>query len=139
MTIAIRYFTQTGNTKKMADAIAEHLGILAKPVTDDLDAKADILFICNSVYYIGIHKSVKEFIARNKANIGALVNVSSAALIESSYKKMKKIAKANAVNLLEMEYHCKGSFKSIHKGHPNDEDLKNLIAFVDEVLKEYKQ
>lgn len=36
MKVAVRYYTQTGNTKKLAEAIADELGVEAKPVTDTL-------------------------------------------------------------------------------------------------------
>lgn len=37
MKIAIRYYTQTGNTKKLAEAIAAELGVEARPVTEPLE------------------------------------------------------------------------------------------------------
>ena len=56
MKIAIRYYTQTGNTKKLAQAIAEALGVEAKDITCPLEEKTDILFLCNSVYWAGIDR-----------------------------------------------------------------------------------
>ncbi len=133
MNIAVRYYTQTGNTKKLADAIAEELGVAAKPVTEPLEEKAEVLFLCNSVYWAGIDKQVKKFVKDNAGSIGMLVNVSTAALIESTFNQMKKVATENGVTLCDQEFHCRGKFTALHAGHPNAEDLKAVRVFAKKV------
>ena len=66
--------------KKLADAIAQQLGIEAKDISVPLEEKADIVFLCNSVYWAGVDGRVKPFVSGNKSNMGKLVNVSTAAL-----------------------------------------------------------
>jgi len=134
MNIAVRYYTQTGNTKKLADAIAEELGVEAKTITEPLEEKAEVLFLCNSVYWAGIDKQVKQFVKDNAGNIGALVNVSTAALIESTFKQMKKVAADNGVTLCDQEFHCRGKFSALHAGHPDDADLKAAREFARSVI-----
>ena len=129
MNIAIRYYTQTGNTKKLAEAIAAELGVDARPVTEPLEEETEILFLCNSVYWAGIDKSVKQFVKDNADKIGAIVNVSTAALIESSYSQMRKLASGAGVKLCEKEFHCRGKFSALHAGHPDEADLKAARAF----------
>ena len=34
MTYAVRYYTKTGNTKKLAEAVAAELGVEALPITE---------------------------------------------------------------------------------------------------------
>ena len=94
MNIAIRYYSQTGNTKKLAEAIAAELGVEAKDVSHPLEEKTDILFLCNSVYWAGIDKKVKRFVNTNALKIGTLVNVSTAALIDTirTEAQMRKAA-----------------------------------------------
>ena len=129
MNIAIRYYTQTGNTKKLAEAIAAELGLEAKPVSVPLEEKADLVFLCNSVYWAGIDKSVKQFVKDNTEKIGAIVNVSTAALIESSYGQMRKLASGAGVKLCEKEFHCRGKVSALHAGHPDEADLKAAREF----------
>ena len=129
MIVAVRYFTQTGNTKKLADAIAAELGIEAKSIDAPLEENTDILFLCNSVYWAGVDGKVKKFLKSPGAKIGQLVNVSTAALIESTYGQMKKLSAEAGIPLSEREFHCKGSFKALHKGRPNEEDLKAVREF----------
>ena len=133
MKIAVRYYSQTGNTKKLAEAIAAELGVKAETVDQPLVEKADILFLCNSVYWAGIDKRVKTFIKRNAGNIGVMVNVSTAALIESTYNQMKGVAAEAGVKLSEQEFHCRGKFAALHAGHPNDQDLKAAKDFAKKV------
>ena len=54
MKVEVRYFTRTGNTKKLADAISEALGVKAETVDAPLSEKADILFLGSSVYAAGV-------------------------------------------------------------------------------------
>ena len=134
MKIAIRYYTQTGNTKKLADAIAAELGVEAKPIDARLEEDTDLLFLCSSVYWAGVDGKVKAFLKSPGAKIGQLVNVSTAALIESTYAQMKKLAAEAGIPLSEREFHCKGSFKVLHKGKPDAEDLKAVGAFAKDVV-----
>ena len=129
MKVAVRYYTQTGNTKKLAEAIADELGVEAKPVTDTLEESTELVFLCNSVYWAGIDKAVKKFVKDNVARIGKIVNVSTAALIESSYTQMKKLTASAGVELCENEFHCRGKFSALHAGHPDEADLKAAREF----------
>ena len=133
MKAAVRYYTQTGNTKKLADAIAAELGVKAKSVDTPLEEDVDILFLCNSVYWAGVDGTVKKFVKDPGAKIGQLVNVSTAALIESTYGQMKKLAADAGIPLSEREFHCKGSFKALHKGKPDNADIAAVKRFAREI------
>ena len=80
MKTAVRYYTQSGNTKKLAEAIASELGVEVKDVSCPLEEQTELLFLCNSVYWAGIDKRVKQFVRDNAQKIGSLVNVSTATL-----------------------------------------------------------
>ena len=34
----------------------------------------------------------------------------------------------------ENEFHCRGAFKFVHRGHPNDEDVNNLVEFAKKIV-----
>ena len=51
MNIAVRYYTKTGNTQRLAEAIGKAIGVEALPISVPLTEKADILFLGN------LHKS----------------------------------------------------------------------------------
>lgn len=137
MKIAVRYYTRSGNTQKLAEAIAEALGVSAKDVSVPLSGKADLLFLGSSVYAGGVDGAVRDFIESNRENIGALVNFSTAALVRSTYKQVKKLAAENGIDLAEEEFHCRGSFAMVHRGRPNSDDLENSAKFAKDIVKKY--
>ena len=69
MKVAVRYHSRTGNTKKVALAIAEALGVDAKDASVPLEEKVDILFLGSAVYAAGVDDAMKAFVAGNKDNI----------------------------------------------------------------------
>ena len=133
MKAAVRYFSKTGNTKKLAEAAASAIGVTAKEVGQPLEENVDILFLCNSVYWNGVDKAVKAFLKAPGHKIGNLVNISSAALKESTYKQVKSLAAEAGIPIDEREFHCKGSFKGMHKGKPDQNDIENVKKFVKEI------
>lgn len=135
MKIAVRYCTRTGNTKKLAEAIAKAVDTEAKDVSASLEEKTDILFLGSSVYGADVDKAVKEFIKTNARNIGIIYNFGTAAILSSTYKQVKKLAEENGVKMAEEEFHCRGSFTVMHRGRPNDEDLKNAADFAVKISK----
>lgn len=134
MNIAIRYYTKTGNTKKLADAIAEVCNVEAKTVAEPLTEDVDILFLGSAVYAAGIDNSIKEFLKNISVNVGCIYSFSSAALLESTFGQVKKEAEANGLKISDDEFHCRGAFKLIHRGRPNDEDLKNAQEFAKRII-----
>ncbi len=90
MNIAVRFYTRSGNTKKLADAIAKSVSVKAKDVTCPLDEKADILFLGCSYYAFDVDDAVKKFIIENKDNIGKIVCFGTSAMMKSMKKLLKR-------------------------------------------------
>ena len=135
MKIAVRYYTKTGNTKKLAMAIAEAVGVEAKPISVPVDEPVDILFLGNSYYAFSIDPEVKKFIlSLNKTKVGRIVNFGSAAMLNSTYKKVKAAADKAGIPMDEREFHCKGEFKGIHKGKPDETDMKAAADFARRIV-----
>lgn len=135
MKIAVRYFTRSGNTKKIAEAVADAVGVEALDVSVSLEEKTDILFLGSSVYAAGVDDAVKVFLKENYRNIGKLVNLSTAALLSSTYKQVKKLAGENNIEMESEEFHCRGSFAVMHCDRPNADDLKKAAAFAKAIIK----
>ena len=124
MNIAVRYYTKTGNTKRLAEAVANAVGVEALPISEPVAEPVDILFLGNSYYAFSIDPEVREFVASlEKEKVGKIVNFGSAAMLNSTFKKVKAEADKVGIPMDEREFHCKGEFKGIHKGRPNEEDL----------------
>lgn len=134
MKAAIRYYTKSGNTKKLADAIAGATGVEALDVSVPLGEDVDILFLGSSVYAAGVDEAVKKFVAGISVKVGQVVGFSTAALLPSTYKQVKKLVEEKGLVMAGQEFHCRGSFKFMHKNKPDAEDLKQAAEFGKKIL-----
>ena len=135
MTYAVRYYTKTGNTKKLAEAVAKELGVEALPLSEPVNEAVDLLFLGNSYYAFSIDPEVRKFVeSLDGGKVGKIVNFGSAAMLNSTYKKVKAVADKKGIAMDTREFHCRGEFKGIHKGRPNEEDLKAAAAFAEKIM-----
>ncbi len=135
MKFAVRYYTQTGNTKKLAEAVADALGVEALPITEPVEEPVDVLFLGNSYYAFTIAPQVKAFIQKlDKEKVGMIANFGSAAMMGSTCKKVAAEAKRMGIPMVNKEFHCRGEFKGLHKGRPNEQDLANAAEFARQFL-----
>ena len=135
MNIAVRYYTKTGNTKRLAEAVASAVGVEAQPISTPVSEPVDILFLGNSYYAFSIDPEVRDFIRsldRNK--VGRIVNFGSACMLNSTWKKVKAEADKAGVIMDKREFHCKGEFKGLHKGRPNADDLAAAAEFARSIV-----
>ncbi len=130
MKAAVRYYTKTGNTKKLAQAVADAVGAEALPISVPVTERVDILFLGNSYYAFSIDPEVRSFVSSlDKELVGRIVNFGSAALLNSTYKKIKAEADKIGIPMDSREFHCRGEFKGIHKGRPDENDIKAAAEF----------
>lgn len=134
MKIAVRYYTKTGNTKRLAEAIARAVGTEALPISEPVSEVCDVLFLGNSYYAFSIAPEIRDFIrGLDKKKVGKIVNFGSAAMLNSTYKKVKAEADKAGIPMDKREFHCKGEFKGIHKGRPNEDDMKAAAQFAKQI------
>ena len=137
MKVAVRYYTKTGHTKKLAEAVAGAVGAEALPISTPVREPVDILFLGNSYYAFSIDPEVRTFIRtldRNK--VGRIVNFGSAAMLNSTWKKVKAEADKVGIAMDQRVFHCRGEFKAFHKGRPNEEDLAAAAEFAKSIVNE---
>ena len=135
MKIAVRYYTKTGNTKRLAEAVAEALGITALPITEPVTEPVDLLLLGNSYYAFTIDPEVRSFIrSLDKRMVGRIANFGSAALMNSTWKKVKAEADKLGIPMADSEFHCRGEFKNMHKGHPDSSDLAAAAAWAKSLI-----
>jgi flavodoxin I len=127
-----------GNTRKVADAIAEEMGITPKNVTPGLTDDAKLLFLGSGTYGGKPGENMMKFIesgdfsGRKVAIFGTSASLAGGqkminAMTDVLTKKGATIAGA---------YHCKGKMLVINWGHPNSEDLENAKNFARMMKKE---
>ena len=132
MKTEIRFFTRSkkGNTKKLADAVSESLGIEALPVSFDLSEKVDRLFLLNAMYAASVDPEVTDFLERNRDKIGEVVNMNTSATGKSTLKAVRRATDRLGIPLSEKEFHCKASWIFLNKGLPSENDLSRAGEFV---------
>jgi flavodoxin len=73
MGVAVRYYSRSGNTKKVAEYIAKAAGVSAVSV-DSTDAaiseRADVLFIGGALYAYGIDDNLKQYLKTLSSDMG---------------------------------------------------------------------
>jgi len=135
MKIAVRYYTKTGNTKRLAEAVAEALGVQALPISEPVAEPVDLLLLGNSYYAFSIDPEVRSFVrSLDKNKIGRIANFGTAAMLNSTWKKVKAEADKIGIPMVESEFHCRGEFKGAHKGRPDSNDLASAAAWAKSLL-----
>lgn len=129
MKAAIRYYTRSGNTETLARAFEDALGIRAETVSVPLEEPADILFLGCSYYAFDMDEAVKAFLLANRDKIGKVVCFGTSAMMKSMQKPMKKVCDAAGIPVASEEFHCRGAFGPMHKGRPDENDLKQAAEF----------
>ena len=136
MKVAVRYYTKSGNTKRLAEAVAKAVGAEALPISTPVTEAVDILFLGNSYYAFSIDPEVRDFVrSLDRSKVGKIVNFGSAAMLNSTWKKVKAEADKAGIAMDEREFHCKGEFKGMHKGRPNEADRKAAAEFAAKIGK----
>lgn len=139
MKVAIRYFTRTGHTKKLMDAIGEALEVEVLDISHPITEPVDILFLGNSVYVTKTGRDMRHFLQKvDPSLIGEVVNVSTAGILESSYKSLCNMCSKLGIKVSEKEFHCPGEFNGLHKGKPDDDDACAAAAFAVDVVNSYQ-
>ena len=143
MNIKVLYHSSTGNTEKLARAIADTLNIQAKPLGDDpisFSEPVDLLFIGDGIYFGKVNKRTRSFIDRLDAKM--IKNVAIFATYGGQSKigtDIKEMIQNKGIRVVDEPFTCKGqSWVFINRNHPNETDLskvskyaKNAVAKVD--------
>lgn len=140
MKIDIVYYSATGNTRKIAEAIAETVKCEARQAQQDPPAlDADIVFVGSAVYATSdhdIHPSIKLFADRlRSAHFQGRV-----ALFATGFSKsdaiglLRKAFAERGLSVMEESFFCKGKFLLFMQGHPDKEDIGEAKAFASRIL-----
>lgn len=135
MNIEVRYYSKSGNTKKLANAIAKQADVQAKSINENVQGDVDILFLGTGVYAFDIDPELKEYITTlNPANIKTVVVFSTAAIVKSAYEKTKQYLETQGLNVSDQEYHCPGHYKFLRKDRPNTDDIEGAEQFAKSII-----
>ncbi len=134
---AIRYFSREGSTKKLADAIAEELGIIAYDVNEPLVDPVDVLFLGGAVYRNDLDFEFRSFIETLDSElVGEAVVFSISSGNKMPYDVVKAILDEKGIKWNEKTYFCKGKKLFMNAGHPDMDDLKAVKIFARSIARE---
>lgn len=126
-----------GNTKKVADAIAEELGTRTGDLTAPLPADAKILFLGSGTYGSAPGTAMSKFIADNDFT-GRRVALFGTSLSQAGTVKMIAVMNdaltGKGARVLG-NYQCRGKFLLFNRDRPNTDDLADAKKFAQEMLR----
>jgi flavorubredoxin len=130
MNVAVRYYSRSGNTKLLAEAIAEAAETSAVSVDSPqagLDEPVDVLFIGGALYAYGIDAHLKEYLkSLKKENVKKAVVFSTTWISKHSIDLIKKGLEEQGIEAAEEALHF--------RGRPNDRQLEQAKVFAKKFL-----
>ncbi|MDF1521007.1 MAG: flavodoxin domain-containing protein [Brevefilum sp.] len=135
MNISVIYYTKLGHSKKIAQAIANELGVKAQDIRENPEIKdVDLLYIVSGIYGGKSAPELLEFLETLDGQV-----IKRAYLLTSSCGKTTRAAEVRAVltefgiPVAEKEFTCQGAFFFFGMRHPNKVDIQNAVHFVQSV------
>ena len=131
MKCAVRYYSRSGNTRLLAEAIAGELGVEAVSA-DSSDATIsghiDVLFIGGALYAYGLDKKLVSYIRTLDGDmVGRAVLFSTTWLSKHSFDQMRKELEARGIVVADKTFYAKNK--------PTPERLKEAKAFADDMAR----
>lgn len=140
MKIAVRYQSRGGNTKAVAEVIANSLGVKAESVDSAITERVDVLFVGGGVYMWKMDESLYNFLSElNSENVGQIVCFSTTGSMASTIRQIKQVATRKGIMVNENEL----LLKMLLRGHSSlgltggkltDRQIKKIEIFVNSVL-----
>ena len=142
MKIKVRYQSRGGNTRAVAEVIAEAFGVPAMSVEHPLDEPADVLFLGGGVYEWKMDQSLSEFIEQLSADKARqIVTFSTTGLMDSTIKQITQAAKQKGIKvnenylLLKMGLHGHSMLR-LKGGNLTEAQFLKIQQFVQQIKEE---
>ena len=132
MKAQVRYYSRSGNTQILAEAIAK--GVNTKAISiDDSDAlindKTDVLFIGGALYAYGLDNKIKEYISNlDSRNIEKAVVFSTSWISKHSIDLIKKALKNKGIDVAKNYIY--------YKNKPSEIELKEAEEIAKKLIEE---
>ncbi len=140
MKIEVRYQSRGGNTKAVAETIADAAGVSAKSIDHALEEYTDVLFLGGGVYAWKMDKSMAAFLSSlDGAKVGKIVAFSTTGASDSVNKKILAAAKGAGIEVCDKAFCLKlgaqgNTLLGKKGGALKDEQIERARAFTKDVL-----
>lgn len=135
--IAVFVDSRGGNTRKVADAIAEELGVRVGDPGTPLPDDAKFLFLGSGTYGGAPGKEMVKFVTDNVFTGRRIALFGTSMKPEGAGKMIAAMEDAltkKGATVLG-RYHCMGKFLLFNRGRPSTEDLDNAKKFAQEMVR----
>jgi flavodoxin len=124
------YFSRSGNTRKVAEAIADELGVTAKNIKTAGPLSPDaFVFLGTGLYGAVLPSDIARFMNRNKFNGRKIALFTTSAFQAASERALlEKQLKDKGANIVEY-FGSFGQWMTMKKNHPDASELENAKAF----------
>lgn len=107
MRTAVRYYSKTGNTKVVAEAIAAVAGCQAESIDIPLEGEIDILFLGGAVYWSKIPESLKLYIKNlSPQQVKRVAVFTTAGIKDGTSEIYKAFLKYHDLKVMKESYYC---------------------------------
>jgi flavodoxin I len=134
--ISVLVDSRGGNTRKVADAIAEELGTKTGDAGVTPINGTRILFLGSGTYGGRPGEAMMKFIESTPFTGRKVALFGTSSSIAGSQKMIAAMADALTAKgaIILGNYHCRGKFLLVNRGHPDKADLDNAKKFAREML-----
>ena len=143
MKAAVIYASKSGNTKKIADAIAQQIGIQAHNISLNTQSPSiediDLFFIGTGIHAGTPNPDIEKYL--NALNLKApkqfvfFITWGGAGRTDKQVKtRLQAILVDKGHRVLEDYFICYGGWKLLRRGRPNTDDVKAAVEWVKKIL-----
>jgi flavodoxin len=135
MKIAVRYYSKSGNTKKLACAIADAVGTTAKTTDEPIAEQVDVLFLGGALYAGSIDAHLRDYIRKltpEKVKSSAVFSTSASG--KSIQPQVEGLLNGTGITISGDGFSCKGKFLFINIGRPSDKDCSDAVAYAKAIM-----
>jgi flavodoxin len=128
--IEVVYFSRSGNTRKVAEVIAEELGVTAKDVkTAGILPPEAFIFMGTGCYGAAVAGGLVSFMENNRFHGRKIVLFTTSAFGSlSELASLKKQITNKGADIID-SFSCYGQLLLAKKGHPTEKELENARKF----------
>lgn len=141
MKIKVVYHSQTGNTRKVAEAIAKAVNVPAEDVAggNGLMEPVDLLFIGDGLYAGNVSKAMRKYIdALSSASAKNVALFSTFGGKDTATGRMRELLSQKGIEAASEVFGCKGkAWFILNRKHPNDDDLRNAAEFAKRIVQTF--
>ncbi len=124
------YYSRGGNTKKVAEAVAEELGAAAENIkATGVMPENSVIFLGTGCYGAVVVKDIADFLDRNRGQGRKIALITTSAFgLAKEREVIENYIRGKGFKIAGT-YSCFGQFVAVKRGHPDKDELDEARAF----------